>query len=129
MTAKTRKEIEPCIYGDPQTDCLDCFPGSKLERRLTNMKTPKTQTLVDTFDKYVKSDMERKDNIAAMRLEIVRAVNNYERLSESHEELLEALKEILNSTDCNLDEQSDETSRAMKKAYKIIAKAEEKANG
>lgn len=93
------------------------------------MKTPKTQTLVDTFDKYVKSDMERKDNIAAMRLEIVRAVNNYERLSESHEELLEALKEILNSTDCNLDEQSDETSRAMKKAYKIIAKAEEKANG
>lgn len=50
---------------------------------------------------------------------IVRAVN-------SHEELIEALKGILNSTDCNLDDQSDETSQAMKKAYDVIAKAEGK---
>lgn len=41
-------------------------------------------------------------------------------------DLLEALKEILNSTDCNLDEQSDETSEAMKHAYAVMDKAEGK---
>jgi hypothetical protein len=74
------------------------------------VKPTHTLKLVDLFDRFCASDMERKDNIAAMRLEVIRADYN-------HQELLAAAKEVDTSV-------GKTRWPALKRLHDAIAKAE-----